>query len=78
MPDETIDENVFISLNAALEDGGQSSATNKNRTAPERTSKDPAAAALGRKGGVARAASMPPERRAEIARAAAAKRWKKF
>lgn len=37
--------------------------------------KDPAAQALGRKGGAARAASMTPERRAEIARAAAAKRW---
>lgn len=37
--------------------------------------KDKAAQALGRKGGVARAASMTPERRAEIARRAAAKRW---
>lgn len=37
--------------------------------------KDPAARALGKKGGAARAASMSPERRAEIARAAAAKRW---
>ena len=40
-------------------------------------SKDPAAAALGRKGGTARAASMTPERRAEIAKLAAAKRWAK-
>ena len=39
--------------------------------------KDPAAKAMGRKGGVARAASMTPERRAEIAKAAAAKRWNK-
>jgi hypothetical protein len=39
--------------------------------------KDKAAQALGRKGGAARAASMTPERRAEIARAAAAKRWNK-
>ena len=39
--------------------------------------KDPAAQALGRKGGAARAASMTPERRAEIARKAAAKRWGK-
>lgn len=38
--------------------------------------KDPAAQALGRKGGKARAESMTPERRAEIARKAAAKRWK--
>lgn len=37
--------------------------------------KDPAAAALGRKGGAARAKSMTPERRAEIARKAAEKRW---
>ena len=39
--------------------------------------KDPAAKALGAKGGAARAKSMSPERRAEIARAAAAKRWGK-
>ena len=39
--------------------------------------KDPAAQALGRKGGRARAAAMTPERRAEIARKAAAKRWQK-
>ncbi len=39
--------------------------------------KDPAAKALGKKGGAARAASMTPERRAEIAKAAAAKRWAK-
>lgn len=37
--------------------------------------KDPAAKALGKKGGAARAASMTPERRAEIAKKAAAKRW---
>ena len=39
--------------------------------------KDPAAKALGAKGGKARASSMTPERRAEIAKAAAAKRWSK-
>ncbi len=39
--------------------------------------KDPAAKALGAKGGKARASSMTPERRAEIAKAAAAKRWAK-
>ncbi len=47
---------------------------------PEEQGKDAAAAALGRrggqKGGKARAESLSPERRAEIARAAAAKRWK--
>jgi hypothetical protein len=42
---------------------------------PESQGKDPAAAALGRKGGKARAERMSPERRAEIAREAAAKRW---
>jgi hypothetical protein len=44
---------------------------------PKAEGKDPNAAALGRKGGVARAAKMAPERRAEIARGAAAKRWRK-
>jgi hypothetical protein len=39
--------------------------------------KDPAAKALGKKGGAARAASMTPERRAEIAKKAAASRWRK-
>ena len=39
--------------------------------------KNPAAKALGAKGGAARAKAMTPERRAEIAKAAAAKRWKK-
>lgn len=35
-----------------------------------------AAAELGRKGGKARAAKLSPEQRADIARKAAAKRWK--
>jgi len=39
--------------------------------------KDEGAAAMGRKGGAARAASMTKEQRAEIARKAAAKRWAK-
>lgn len=39
--------------------------------------KDPAAKALGKKGGAARAKSMTPERRSEIAKKAAAKRWEK-
>ena len=39
--------------------------------------KDPAAKALGAKGGKARASSMSPERRAEIAKAAAVARWGK-
>ena len=36
-----------------------------------------AAAILGKLGGAARARNMMPERRAEIAKKAAAKRWKK-
>jgi hypothetical protein len=39
--------------------------------------KDPAEKVLGRKGGEARAKRMTPERRAEIAKKAAAKRWKR-
>jgi hypothetical protein len=42
---------------------------------PEERGKDPAASAMGRKGGPARAKSMTPERRVEIARQAATKRW---
>lgn len=43
---------------------------------PADDGKDPAAKALGAKGGAARAKSMTPERRTEIARKAAATRWK--
>lgn len=43
-------------------------------TAPDE-GKDKAAQAMGRKGGAARASSMTPERRAEIAKKAAEKRW---
>jgi len=39
--------------------------------------KDKGAQALGRKGGAARREKLSPERRVEIARAAAAKRWGK-
>ena len=42
---------------------------------PEEQGKDPAAVALGKKGGKARADSMTAERRAEIAKKAAMKRW---
>jgi hypothetical protein len=38
--------------------------------------KDPAAVALGRRGGAARAAALGKRKRAEIARKAAAARWK--
>ena len=43
---------------------------------PEERGVDPAASAMGKKGGPARAASMTPARRKEIARQAAKKRWK--
>jgi hypothetical protein len=39
--------------------------------------KDAGAAAMGRKGAAARAAGMTPERRAEVAKKAAEKRWQK-
>ena len=39
--------------------------------------KDPAAKAMGKKGGMARARALSPEKRAEIAKKAAAKRWGK-
>jgi hypothetical protein len=41
----------------------------------ESEGKDPAAVALGRRGGEARAASMSKKRRKQIARQAAEKRW---
>ncbi len=44
---------------------------------PEEQGKDPAAVAMGKKGGKARADSMTAEQRAEIARKAAQGRWKK-
>lgn len=43
--------------------------------APVDGGKDKAAQEMGRKGGAARAAMMTPERRSEIAKVAAAKRW---
>jgi hypothetical protein len=42
---------------------------------PEDDGKDKAAQSLGRRGGKARAEKMTPEKRAEIARKAAQKRW---
>jgi len=44
---------------------------------PEERGKDPSAAALGRKGGKARAEKLSGAQRQEIARRAAASRWKK-
>jgi hypothetical protein len=51
-------------------------ATGEIDDAPPDDGKDPAAKALGKKGGAARAKSMSPERRAEIAKKAAVARWK--
>ena len=50
-------------------------ATGEVDDTPSDDAKDKAAQAMGKKGGKARAASMTPERRAEIAKKAAAKRW---
>jgi hypothetical protein len=44
---------------------------------PEEQGKDPAAVALGRKGGSARAAKLTVQQRTAAARAAAKKRWDK-
>ena len=44
---------------------------------PPDNGKDPAAVSMGKRGGKARAAAMTPERRAEIAKKAAAGRWKR-
>jgi hypothetical protein len=44
---------------------------------PEAQGKNPAAAALGQKGGRARAASLSDARRKDIAKRAASSRWKK-
>jgi hypothetical protein len=44
---------------------------------PALDGKDPAAKALGRRGGKARAKKMTAERRTEIAKSAAMARWKK-
>ncbi len=43
--------------------------------APADDGKDPAAKAMGKRGGAARAKSLTPEQRTEIARKAAMKRW---
>ena len=50
-------------------------ATGQREEEFEDDGKDPAAKALGAKGGKARAAKLTPEQRSEIARKAAAKRW---
>jgi hypothetical protein len=49
----------------------------ENTAKPEDEGKDPAAVALGKRGGAARAASLSERRRKEIAQKAAAKRWRR-
>lgn len=51
-------------------------ATPDRAPTPEEQGKDPNAAALGRKGGKARAESLSAKERSEIAKRAAQKRWK--
>ena len=51
-------------------------ATGEEDEALNEDGKDKAAVSLGRRGGEARAVAIPAERRAEIARIAAKKRWK--
>lgn len=57
-----------------------SDSTDENKPEPAEDGKDPAAVALGRRGGLkggkARAAKLTPEQRSEIARKAAAARWR--
>ena len=50
-------------------------ATGEEEEEYEDDGKDPAAKALGAKGGKARAEKLSPERRSEIAKRAARKRW---
>ena len=47
----------------------------KKRKKKRAKKKDPAAVALGRRGGIARKAKLSPERRSELARKAALARW---
>lgn len=50
-------------------------ATGEEEEDYEDDGKDPAAKALGKKGGASRAKKLTPEQRSEIAKKAAAKRW---
>ncbi|HJU39000.1 MAG TPA: hypothetical protein VJ724_05455 [Tahibacter sp.] len=74
-PKRPRDPNQLAALIAGIATGESADDSQQKRE------KDPAAVALGRKGGLkggkARAESMTPERRREIAAKAAAKRWKK-
>lgn len=50
-------------------------ATGEEQDDASAVGKDPAAVSMGKKGGAARAASMTPAQRSQIAKKAAAKRW---
>ena len=66
-PADVIGNAVRVMRIATGEETDESPATGKNAAAQE----------MGRKGGTARAAATTAERRSEIARKAAAARWKK-
>ncbi len=75
MPDRSRKPRDLNALAAAI----VADSTDEDKPEPADDGKDPAAVALGRKGGLkggkARAASMTPEQRSEIARRAARARW---
>jgi hypothetical protein len=50
-------------------------ATGQVDDSPDKSGKDPAAQALGRKGGKARSEALSPKKRREIAKKAAKSRW---
>ena len=77
MPKEVISKDLLVFSGDADSPIDWADIDEKEEVQTSTGNKDLAAAALGRKGGAARAASMTPERRAEIARLAAAKRWAK-
>ena len=66
-PGDVIGAAIKVARIATGEDGDQI----------EDDGKDPAAKALGAKGGAARARKLTAEQRSEIAKKAAAKRWQK-
>lgn len=71
-PKRPRDPNQLGKLIVDLSVGEASDASN----IPDDSGKDPAAVALGKKGGAARAAALSKKRRSEIAAKAAKSRWK--
>lgn len=75
MPDRSRKPRDLNALAAAI----VADATDEDKPEPPEDTRDPAAVALGRKGGLkggkARAARLTPEQRSEIARKAAQARW---